>query len=111
MFNKNTIKLSYSCTPNIRSKINGCNKKILQSKPTEPQKLCNCIVKEDYSMNGLSLTASILYQATIKCSDSKCKPKRYKRICETIFKKHYANHKKLFKLIKFKSDTNLSIEY
>ena len=30
IFNKNTIKLSYSCMPNIRSKINGHNKKILQ---------------------------------------------------------------------------------
>ena len=27
IFNKNTIKLSYSCMPNIRSKINGHNKK------------------------------------------------------------------------------------
>ena len=38
-FRKNTIKLSYSCIPNIRSKINGHNKKILQPKPTEPQKI------------------------------------------------------------------------
>ena len=37
IFNKNTIKLSYSCMPNIRSKINGHNKKVLQPKATEPQ--------------------------------------------------------------------------
>ena len=61
--------------PNIRSKINGHNKKILQPKPTEPQKLCNCLVKKDCPMNGLCLTSSILYQATIKCSDSKYKKK------------------------------------
>ena len=30
--NKNRIKLSYSCMPNIRSKINGLNKKVLQPK-------------------------------------------------------------------------------
>ena len=30
--NKNKIKLSYSCMPNIRSKINGLNKKVLQPK-------------------------------------------------------------------------------
>ena len=41
IFNKNPIKLSYSCKPNIGSKINGHNKKILQPKPAEPQKLCN----------------------------------------------------------------------
>ena len=97
--------------PNIRSKINGHNKKILQPKPTEPQKLRNCLVKGYYPMNGLCLTLSILYQATIKCSDSKYKQKRCKGICETAFKKRYANHKKSFNLIKSKNDTTLSIEY
>ena len=47
IFNKTTIKLCYSCMPNFRSKINCHNKKILKPKPTEPQKLCNCLVKED----------------------------------------------------------------
>ena len=96
---------------NIRSKINGHNKKILQPKPAEPQKLCNCLVKEDFPLNGLCLTLSILYQATIKCSDSKNKQKRYKEICETTFKKRYTNHKKSFNLMNSKNDTTLSIEY
>ena len=111
IFDKNTIKLSYSCMPNIGSKINGDNKKILQPKPTGPQKLCNCLVKEDCPLNGLCLTSSILYQATIKCSDSKYKQKRYKGICETTFKKRYANHKKSFNLINSKNDITLSVEY
>ena len=102
IFNKNTIKLSYSCMPNIWSKINGHNKKILQPKPTEPQILCNCLVKENCPMNGLFLKSSTLYQATIKCSDSKYKQKRYKGICETTFEKCYANDKKSFDLIKSK---------
>ena len=46
IFNKNIVKLNYSCMPNIRSKINGHNKKILASKPTELQKLCNCLIRE-----------------------------------------------------------------
>ena len=62
-------------------------------------------------MNGLFLTSSILYQATIKCSDNKYKQKRYKGTCETTFKKRYANHKKSFNLIDSKYDTTLSIEY
>ena len=110
-FNKNTIKLSYSCMPNIRSKTNGHNKKTLQPKTTEPQKLCNCLVKEDCPLNGLCLRSSILYQATIKCSDSKYKQKRYKGICETTFKKRYANHKKSFILINSKNDTTWFAEY
>ena len=63
-------------------------------------------------MNGLCLTSSILYQTTIKCSDSKYKQKtRDKGICETTFKKRYANHKKSFNLINSKNDTTLSVEY
>ena len=71
IFNKNPIKLSYSCMPNIRSKINDDNKKILWSKSTEPQKLCNCFIRENCSMNGLCLSSSYLYQGTITCSNSK----------------------------------------
>ena len=75
------------------------------------QQPCNCLVKEDCSLNGLGLTSSILYQATIKCSDSKYRQKRYKGIWEATFKKRYANHKKSINLINFKDDTTLSIEY
>ena len=93
--------------PNIRSKINSHAKKILQPKSAQPQKLCNCLDKEDYPLNGLYLTSSILYQGTRKCSDSKHKQKRYKGIVETTFKERYANHKETFNLI----DTTLSTEY
>ena len=37
--------------------------------------------------------------------------KKYKGICDTNFKKRYANNKKSFNLIKSKYDTNLCIEY
>ena len=40
-FNKNTIKLSYSCLPKMKSIINTHNKKILNGSNNEP-KLCIC---------------------------------------------------------------------
>ena len=61
--------------PNIRSKKKLSQQKILQPKPEEPCKLCNCLVKEDYPLNGLCLTSSILHEATTKCSDSKYRQK------------------------------------
>ena len=96
--------------PNIRSKANGQNKKILPPNSTKPQKLCNYFVEEDCPINGLCLRSSILYQVTIKCSKSKCRQKRYKGICKMTLKKH-ANHKKSFNLIKSKNDTTLSTKY
>ena len=50
---------------------------MVQPKPTASQKLCNCPAK-DCPINGLRLTSSILYQATIKCNDSKYKKKHTK---------------------------------
>ena len=48
IFNKNAIKLSHSCIPKLWSKINGHKKYILQPKPTETQKSCNCFVTENW---------------------------------------------------------------
>ena len=64
--------------PNTRSKIKDYNGNTLRPKPTEPQKLCNWLVKEDFPMNGLGLTSNILYQTTINCSNSKYKKKDIK---------------------------------
>ena len=62
-------------------------------------------------MRGACLTENILYYARISCDDETYKPKLYKGICETTFKKRYANHKKSFNVEKNKNDTKLSTEY
>ena len=62
-------------------------------------------------MRGACLTENVLYYARISCDDETYKPKLYKGICETTFKKRYANHKKSFNAEKNKNDTKLSTEY
>ena len=62
-------------------------------------------------MRGACLTENILYYAWINCDDETYKPKLYKGICETTFKKRHANHKKSFNVEKNKSDTKLSTKY
>lgn len=46
IFNRNTIKLSYSCTPNMKQIIDGHNKATIRnakmSEESRPQRLCNC---------------------------------------------------------------------
>ena len=42
------------------------------------------------------LTENPLYCAKLCYDDKKYKPKLYKGICKTTFKKHCANHKKIF---------------
>ena len=53
IFNKNTVKASYSCTKNIKSIISSSNKKILhQNWPCPKEQKCNCIKKEFRPLNG-----------------------------------------------------------
>ena len=97
--------------PNLKAKIEGHNKKILETTSPPKTKLCNCLKKENCPMRGACLTENILYYARISCDDETYKPKLYKGICETTFKKRYANHKKSFNVEKNKNDTKLSTEY
>ena len=62
-------------------------------------------------MKGVSLTENVVYYARISCDDETYKPKFYKGICETTFRKRYDNHEKSFDAEKNKNDTKLSTEY
>ena len=55
IFNKNTLKFSYSCMPNIKTKINAYNKDILRNTQSKNAKQCNCQQKENCPMNGACL--------------------------------------------------------
>ena len=93
IFNRNTLKLSYSCMPNIKTKINAHNREILRNIPSKNTKHCNCQQKENCPMNGACLKESLVYYATISCNDKNYQPKLYKGSCERSFKKRYSNHK------------------
>ena len=97
--------------PNLKAKIDGHNKKILETTPPPKTKLCKYLKKENCPMRGACLTENILYNARISCDDETYKPQLYKGICETTFRKRYVNHKKSFNVKKDKNDTKLSTEY
>ena len=78
--------------PNLKAKIDGHNKKILENTPLPKTKLCNCLKKVNCSMRGACLIENVLYYARISCDDETYKPKLYEEICETTFKKRYGNH-------------------
>ena len=86
IFNRNTLKLSYSCMPNRKAKIDGHNKKMLENIPPPKTKLCNCL-KENSPMRGVCLTENVFYYAKISCDNEKYKLKLYKRICRITLQK------------------------
>ena len=108
MFNRHTLKLSYSCMPNIKSIIASHNKTVLSnytSTPaTEHVKECNCSKKEQCPLDGQCLTNNIVYQAIVTTNTT---TETYVGLA-TNFKELYRNHTSSFRNHKKKNDTELS---
>ena len=74
IFNRNTIKISYSCMNNTKQIINNHNKHILKlskhpdksTDNTNVNKSCNCGQKNACPLNGNCLQSSFIYQATLQ---------------------------------------------
>ena len=86
LFNKNTVKISYSCTRNIKSIINSHNAKILFPKKSTEQRTCNCLNKVNCPLEQKCLTTNIVYKAKVTSSNQNYQEKVYSGSCETTFK-------------------------
>ena len=110
LFNKNTVKIIYSCTRNIKTIINSHNAKILFPKKSTEQRTCNCLNKENCPLEQKCLTTNIVYKAKVTSNNENHQEKVYFGSCETTFKKRFSNHKKSFNLNGYKNETELSNE-
>ncbi|GFS25682.1 inositol hexakisphosphate and diphosphoinositol-pentakisphosphate kinase 2 [Elysia marginata] len=93
IINKNTVKLSYSCTPNIKQIISSHNKRIINesSNKASTTKLCNCRDKPSCPLQGKCLEQSLVYQATISETNTN-KIDTYIGITENTFKTRFNQH-------------------
>ena len=105
IFNKNTIKVSYSCLKNMGSVLSRHNKKTLSRK--EDQYGCNCRNKAECPLDNNCLTPRIIYQADVltNLNDSK---KFYIGLADTAFKERYRNHTRDFRNQHYEKSTELS---
>ena len=112
IFNRNTVKVSYSCRKNIKLIINCHNKKVLhQNRPCPNERKCYCIRKELCPLNRNCQAENIVYEVTITCNERTYGENIYIGIAETTFKKRYSNYKRSFNLPAHKNDTELSKEF
>ena len=105
IFNKNTLKLSYSCMPNLEKKISAHNKKLLTTLPETPDKMCNCRKPAECPLDGKCLTPNVIYQATVECEGGQ---ETYIGLTENQFKTRYRNHTSSFKNENKRNATELS---
>ena len=119
IFNRKTLKISYSCTNNISQIINSHNNKLINkfhnqvnnnninSKKIE----CNCKSQSDCPMNGLCSLDNVVYQAIIYPKEDISDKKYYIGVSSTNFKIRYGNHKYSFSHEHQKNQTALSKHY
>ena len=65
VFNRNNVKVSYSCMENVRSIINSHNKKLSTKKVNNEDPLCKCDTKEECPLDGKCCTESIVYKCEV----------------------------------------------
>ena len=91
IINRNTVKMSYRCTPNMGSIISSHNSKLLSKETSEIQKTCNC-GKKVCPLGGNCLLKNLIYQATVTTQEDPPVEEHYVGQTSTTFKERLANH-------------------
>ena len=108
IFNKNNIKVSYSCTDNLQTIIKKHNRKILRtSKTPYKENNCNCRKKNDCPLKNNCLTQSVVYNANVT-TESDSTEKNYIGLTEGTFKQRYTQHELSFRNRNYSNSTELS---
>lgn len=112
IFNRSTVKVSYSTMPNMERIIKNHNAKISKQNKAEAdgnamQRKCNCRAKKECPLNGECLTESVVYQAEVKAKNSN-ETKKYIGLTEGPFKQRYYGHTSSFRHEKQEKSTGLS---
>ena len=108
IFNKNNIKVSYSCTDNLQTIIKKHNRKTLEtSKTPSTENNCNCKKKNDCLLKNNCLTQSVVFKANVT-TESDTTGKNYIGLTEGTFKQRYMQHKLSFQNRNYSNSTELS---
>ena len=118
IFNTSTMKLSYSCMPNIANTIKQHNAKILETQVVGEHSPCNCEVPRACPLDGLCNSSDTVYKATVTSKSSgdpenpvrstKSSENIYIGLCAGPFKPRYRNHTKSFNNDIYKTETKLA---
>ena len=108
IFNRSNVKISYCCGPNIKTIINGHNRKLLDKKD-QPDPKCNCRAASACPVEGKCQTKNVIYRASVTANNTE---KHYVGSTSRSFKRRYYEHKASFpsdvKIIKPRNCTALA---
>ena len=108
IFNRNTIKMSYKCMPNIGQAISRHNAQLLSKKATESAAPgCNCRAGvASCPFNGQCLMDNVIFRAAVTTDDGNSE--HYTGLTSTTFKQRYSSHKTSINNPKYQHSTTLS---
>ena len=109
LLNRSTVKISYSCMPNMKGIIASQNKSIVNKCETvaETRDTCNCRDKTKCPLEGKCQISGVVYQATVTREDTQ-KDETYVGLTENEFKTRFNGHTSTFNNRKRKASTTLS---
>ena len=109
LFNKNKLKISYSCVGNLKSKFSAHYRKVLNSEGAQKSGGCNCQDKNNCPMGGQCIQKDIVYRAEVcKFGEPRGQGKLYVGLASGLWKLRFATHKGSFNNEARKKDTELS---
>ena len=98
VINRQTVKISYSTTPNVKRIFTAHNAKVTANNKTQAQdqkkaktKECNCRKKQECPLNGKCQQEALIYKATASTGSEP--EKTYYGSTEGTFKRRYYSHK------------------
>ena len=106
IFNRHNIRVSYSCTQNMKAVISSHNKKLLKTANSSgPEAMCNCRRGTICPLDSSCQAPAIVYQAHLNTGErTEC----YTGSTEPPWKGRYANHKTSFTHSSKRNETGLS---
>jgi hypothetical protein len=91
--NRNTIKLSYRCTPDMSTIISAQNAKLMKA-PKPEKRTCNCTRNKVCPFEGKCLTEGVMYKATVIKENGSVNT--YTGLTSNSFKARLGSHTHLF---------------
>ena len=112
IFNRNTVKISYSCTKNMYNILSNHNKRLLNELTTRDRnpnvESCNCRNKEECPLGGRCTTRNVIYQACISPMEQQKDEERfYIGISAGNWKQRWYSHRHSFSNPKLRYQTAL----
>ena len=110
IINKNTVKLSYSCMPNVQNIMKQRNEQLLKEENnTGDVRRCNCDSIDNCPLNGECLTPNLVYTSNVSYTeDNVAKLAVYHGSTSSPFKTRWNEHNSSFRLEYKRKNTTLS---